>query len=611
MWLRNVLFLGLVGGGVFALGSNLMPPRQPNTVTHFDASAYQAPEFRAAVEGVDAAFRQQWAEQGLRTAPVASDLAIARRLALGLMGTVPSLEEVRQLERLPADERLPWWLEHVLQDRRFADYFAERFARACVGTEDGPFIFYRRRRFVGWLGDQFAQNRPYDQLVRDLITAEGLWTDRPATNFVSVTVQPDNKNQPDPVRLAGRVTRAFLGLRLDCAQCHNHPFAEWKQSDFQGVAAFFGQTHLGFTGIHDGPRRGGEVSEERFGKFAPAAHDSDEYQVEDRKTGQKKDVAPRVPFAPELLPDDSSRRRQLACWITDPKNPYFARAAVNRVWALMTGRPLVEPVDNLESGAPVPPALQLLADDFTAHDFDLHRLIRVIASTTVYRLDSAAEHEITEAEDAAWAAFPMTRLRPEQVVGSVLQASSVTTIDSESHILFRLARLGQQAEFVKRYGDNGDDEFDGRGGTIPQRLLMMNGTLTHEKTKEGPFNAATQIGWMAPDDARAVEVAYLAVLTRRPTPEEAAHFEPFLADAQLKRSERLEDLFWALLNSTEFSVISLHSTFDRGILPASRTFGPCRESTPCQPPIPISDSAPPNSPKATASAARRRPATAG
>ncbi len=99
-------------------------------------------------------------------------------------------------------------------------------------------ILYRRRRFVAWLADQLAQNRPYDQLVRELIASEGLWTNKPATNFLSVTVQTDSKNQPDPVRLAGRVTRAFLGLRLDCAQCHNHPYAEWKQSDFQGFVRF-------------------------------------------------------------------------------------------------------------------------------------------------------------------------------------------------------------------------------------------------------------------------------------------------------------------------------------------------------------------------------------
>jgi hypothetical protein len=532
MWRRNLFFLGLIVGGVFALGAGLMPPRQPKPLTRFDASAYRERDFVAVVKRVDASFRHAWTEQQLQPASVAADLTIARRLALGLIGSIPSLEEIRQFEYLPEDQRLPWWIDHLLQDRRFADNFAERFARAYVGTEEGPFIFYRRRRFVDWLAEQFAKNRPYDQMVRDLIAAQGLWTDRPATNFVCVTVQPDNKNQPDPVRLAGRVTRAFLGLRLDCAQCHNHPYAEWKQADFQGLSAFFGQTHLGFTGIYDGPG---------------------EYEAKDRKTQELQVIAPRVPFADELLPEQGSRRWQLACWVTHAKNPYFARAAVNRVWALLLGRLLVEPVDNLESDTSAPPTLDLLADDFAAHGFDLRRLIRVIASTEVFRLDSAAEHDVGEMEEKAWAVFPLSRLRSDQMVGGVLQASSVATLNADAHILWRFARSGQRNDFVKRYGDTGEDEFDGHGGTIPQRLLLMNGQLLRDKIKDAPFNASRQIGWMALDDARAVEAAYLSVLTRRSTPEEADYFQRFLAESELSRAQRFEDLFWTLINSTEFS----------------------------------------------------------
>jgi len=264
-------------------------------------------------------------------------------------------------------------------------------------------------------------------------------------------------------------------------------------------------------------------------------------------------IAPCVPFAPELLPEDGRRRHRLACWITDAKNPYFARAAVNRVWALMLGKPLIEPVDNLESDTPAPPALDLLADDFVAHAFDLRRLIRVIACTEVFRLDSATEHEVGETEEKAWAVFPLTRLRPDQVVGGVLQAGSVATLNAESHILFRLIRYGQRNDFVQRYGDTGEDEFDGHGGTIPQRLLLMNGSLLHEKIASSPFNGATRIGWMATDDARAVEAAYLSVLSRRPTPEESEHFQRFLAESALSRAERFEDMFWVFLNSTEFS----------------------------------------------------------
>jgi hypothetical protein len=531
-WHKNLLFIGLVVGGGVALVANLMPPREVKAITSYDAGAYIHPDFRDTVDRVNTAFSRQWSSEGLKPALPASDLLIARRLALGLMGAVPSLEEIRQIESLPPAERMPWWLDHILQDRRFADYFAERLARAYVGIEDGPFIFFRRRRFVNWLEESLVKNRPYDEIVRDLIDDNGLWTDKPATNFVSVTCQNDKGNQPDPVRLAGRVTRAFLGLRIDCAQCHNHPFANWKQTDFEGLSAFFGQTHVGLKGIHDAPG---------------------EYQVEDRKTQEKKTVAPHVPFNPELLPENGTRRQQLATWVTHRNNPYFARATVNRVWALVFGRPLVEPVDNLESEGPIPAALQILADDFIAHKFDLRHLIRAIASTEVFRIDSATEHDVTETHERAWAVFPLTRLRPEQVAGGVIQAASVSTIDTKSNIFVRLARFGQQNEFVTRYGDNGEDEFEGRGGTIPQRLLLMNGKMVREKIKNDPSNASTRISMMAPDDARAIEVAYLTVLTRRPTPAEAEHFAVALADQKISRAQRLEDLFWALVNSTEFS----------------------------------------------------------
>jgi len=537
LWAKNLLFCSVVLGGAVALGVNLMPPPGPQGAARHNAQVYQEPGFRQTVQRVDATFQQRWADDGLKVAEPASDLQIARRISLGLMGTVPSLEEIRQFESLPPEERLPWWIEHILQDGRYHDYFAERLARSYVGTEDGPFLLYRRRRFTTWLANEVAQNRPYDGTVRELIAGRGIWTDNPATNFVSVTSQPEMDNKPDPVRLAGRVTRAFLGLRIDCAQCHNHPFASWKQDDFESLSAFFGQTHLGFAGIQDGPG---------------------EYQVDDKKREVMRTVAPKVPFSEELMPKDGTRREQLAKWVTHPKNPYFARATVNRVWAFLTGQPLQSPIDNLEpegasGGDALHPAIDILAADFAAHGYDLRRLIRIIASTQVFQLDSASEHEVTDAEEKAWAIFPLTRLRPEQVAGGLLQASSIRTIDADTHILWRTIRASNQNDFVKRYGDSGEDEFDGRGGTIPQRLLLMNGELIRDKIKESPFNASSRIAIQAPNETKTLEVAYLGVLTRRPTPAERTHFEQFLADKSLPKSQRMEDLFWSLLNSTEFS----------------------------------------------------------
>src|SRR2546421_154846 len=136
MWKRNLLFLGLIGGGIVTLGANLIPPREHKQIASYATDTYRDSGFHAAVDRVNTSFRVEWADQGLRAAPPAPDLAVARRLALGLMGTIPSVEEIRQFERLPAHQRQAWWLDHILEDRRFADYFAERYARTFVGTED-------------------------------------------------------------------------------------------------------------------------------------------------------------------------------------------------------------------------------------------------------------------------------------------------------------------------------------------------------------------------------------------------------------------------------------------------------------------------------------------
>jgi hypothetical protein len=539
MGIRDLLFVGLILGGAAAVGASLYPPRIGPRDEPRPARSPVDPDLRATVARVDEAFRKQWAEEGLTPATRAPDLAVFRRLAVALTGSIPSLEEHRLLESMPERERSARYVEMLLSDRRFGDYFAERLARAYVGTEGGPFLVYRRRRFVSWLSDQIMGNQPYDAIVRALIASDGLWTDRPATNFLTVTYDPDKK-VIDAERLAGRVARSFLAARIDCAQCHDHPFAAWKQRDFQGLAAFFGQAESGLTGIHD---------------EAKAA-----YRPTDRKTGKPHEVEPHVPFLSEFLPPGGhgNRRERLARWVTDAKNPSLSRATVNRVWALMFGRPLVEPVDDVVTLESLPTPLTILADDFIHHGFDLRRLVRAIAATEVFHLDSAtdsiASTEGIDPAEKAWALFPLTRLRPEQVVGSLLQAATLSTIDGESPIIVRLAKSIGQSAFINRFGDSGEDEFDARGGTIPQRLLMMNGDLVRDKTKPDLFNAASRVGYFAPTDRRAVEIAYLAVLTRKPTAEESRHFEAKLAGTRGdERGARMSDLYWTLVNSTEFS----------------------------------------------------------
>jgi len=535
MWKRHLLLVAVGLAGLAGITGQLLIPRRITDPRDFQPRRYRQPEFQQALARVNQQFARDWKEAGLEPAGMADGLTVARRLSLGLTGSIASLEEIRALEARPAELRIAWWLDRLLEDRRYADYMAERLARAYVGTENGPFLVYRRRRFVSWLSDQLHHNRPYDQMVRSLISDDGLWTDTPAVNFLTVTSRADAGNQPDPVRLAARTARAFLGVRLDCVECHDDNLGgDWRQVDFHQLAAYYGQARFSLLGIRD---RGGEYACTYLGESEP--------QV----------VPPQVPFASELAPAQGPRRRQLARWVTHPENAAFARAIVNRVWALLLGRPLVEPIDNLPLEGPFPPGLEELAEDFTTHGYDLRRLIRLIAMSDVMQLDSRAAHEVTVAHERHWCVYPLTRLRPEQVAGSLLQSAWLSTVDAHAHILVRLARSAQQDEFVRRYGDTGEDEFAAHGGTIPQRLLLMNGNLVKERTRDNLLaNAATRIAVLAPDDRQAVEAAYLAVLTRRPSRAEAAQFSMRLQNSRgPARIAALEDIYWTLLNSTEFS----------------------------------------------------------
>ncbi|HEY2249811.1 MAG TPA: DUF1553 domain-containing protein, partial [Planctomycetaceae bacterium] len=285
------------------------------------------------------------------------------------------------------------------------------------------------------------------------------------------------------------------------------------------------------------------------------------------KTLEKRVVPVSVPFHPEWLPEAGTRRERLAAWITNPANRRFERSIANRVWGLLFGRAYLEPVDDMaDPVSDKQDLLDLVGEDFRLHNYDLRRLIQVMVASKPFHLASEfelpadsqrtpeAELAALKAAEQAWAVFPLIRLRPEQVIGSIFQSSSIQTADQNSHLLFRTLRLLQGGQFVNEYGDLGDNELLDRGGTIPQRLIMMNGELAAGPTKANPVNAVGRIALFASTDEKCIETAYLCCLTRRPTAEENA---AFVADLTGKtgseRRDVVEDLIWILFNSTEFS----------------------------------------------------------
>jgi hypothetical protein len=352
------------------------------------------------------------------------------------------------------------------------------------------------------------------------------------------------EGQPDPIRLAGRTTRAFLGMRIDCLQCHDDflgtmelgPASDPRdgtQQDFHQLAAFFSDT--------------------RFNILQGIREEDHPYEYQYLYEDETTIVTPAVPFATELLPEHGSRTERLAAWVTDPRNRQTARALSNRVWALLFGQPLHDPVDDIPLRGPLPPGLDRLADATIDLQWDLRQLIRVVSQTRVFQQDSRADFEITSAHEQSWAVFPLVRLRPEQVARSVIQASRLTTIDDAAAFALQLLAFGSENDFVTRYGDTGEDEFDQENITITQRLLMMNGDMVRERTGENPvLNASSHINMFSPDDAATVDAVYLAVLNRYATPQARRKFAQRMRESA-SRQQAIEDLYWVLLNSSELA----------------------------------------------------------
>jgi hypothetical protein len=513
------------------------------------------------VSSVNQQLRSHWSREGLEPAELADDLTVYRRLSLALHGTIPSLEEVTAFKADTSTDRIERWLLRMLDDPRFPTYFADRLERVLTGVDPGQFIIFRRDRLRDWLSDQLTMDRPWHEMASDLIAAEGLWTSHAASNFITAAFV-DGEGL-DENELAGRTVRAFLGQRIDCAQCHDHPFDSWKQQDFEGLAAFYGQARVTPGGVIDRPLEQGEPTV---------------YKVIDPGEEEGRLVEPQVPFNVEWSDREGSRRQQLAAWVVHPDNRRFERAISNRIWGLMFGRAWYDPVDDLaHPDEDVDDLLDVIGREFRRHNGSLKFLIRTIALSDAFRLRSDvswADDDLYSQMSQEWAVFPLVRLRPEQMIGSMYQAGRIRTTDQASHLFVRFGKFTNENDFLKEYGDATDDELLQQSGTIPQALLRMNGKFTRGLTETGAFSAAGQIMRYSGDKEAVVENCFLACLTRLPSTEESEFFVQQLqvaeranenaaespdnsfdasAEDERSRNEVVRDLYWVLFNSPDFS----------------------------------------------------------
>ncbi len=508
---------------------------RPSTMSYPEAKTAAGQDVVLTADSVDTLLRSRWDAESIRSAQRAEDLQVFRRLTLALVGTVPSLEEIRQFEDEPSADRLQRWTTRLIADSRFIEYFAARLADVYVDPAAENLKPHQRERFVHWLGSAIQRGDSYGDIVRQLIADRGVYADHPAATFVAVELSLGDQAAE---RLAARTARSFLGQRIDCAQCHDHPFAQWTQPQFEALAAYYGQVQF----------RSARVQDTRPRPFV----------ITDERRQQERTVAPDVPFDSQWASDNRHLRTELAAWLTHAQNRRFRRAIANRVWGLMFGRPYVSPVDDL----PDPPLpqdsdlLDRLADDLLDHDDDLRRLIHVIVATLPFHLasthDGLDNESFAEHLEDSWAVFPLDELGSQQMVRSMQQAASVATLRAESSNPYSsIRRYERQDRFVQDYGVAGDSE-SGQASTIPHTVQRLSGNYTRGFSRASLLTAPGRIAAISADPASCLENCYLACLTRRPTPDEQAHFLPQFEGQLKRRVTAVEDTYWTMFNSAEF-----------------------------------------------------------
>lgn len=453
-------------------------------------------------------------------APRASDAALVRRLYLDLIGTLPEPDEVSAYLGDNRADKYARLVERLFQRPEFVDYWSYQWGD-LLRIESGRLQPQGVAAFHQWVRKQVAGNTPLDRMAREMLLAVGDGHASGPVNFSRVPA--------DAQAQAEYVSQTLLGVRLQCANCHNHPLDRWTQDDYHGLAAVFAKLGRGQT---ISVKAGGEVIHPRTSQAAKA----------------------RLPGGP-WLDGKADPRTALADWITARDNPFFARAAVNRLWKALMGRGLVEPVDDHRATNPAthPELLSQLASDFSANGFDMRRTIKQIVLSEAYRR-SAVVTPGQYADDRFYSRYLTRPLPPVVLLDAVARVTGVPDVVGERAIALGDARVASEAlDLLGRCNRTDCATGGNRAGSLPLVLHKINGGWLNDKIAH-PRGRLRQLLAAGKDHAAIVAELYRLALGREPSAVEAEHWAKRIG--ALPASERgaaLEDFAWALLNATEFT----------------------------------------------------------
>jgi hypothetical protein len=469
----------------------------------------------------------------IRPSDLCDDATFVRRATLDITGTLPTTEGLKQFLADESPAKRGHLVESLLNRPEFADLWVMKFAELLqIRSRQDQFSQKAALAYFDWLRDKMLANVPIDAIVRELLTANGSTLANPPANYYQVTT--------DTLKVAENTAQAFMGMRIQCAQCHNHPFDRWTMNDYYSFANFFPQVG----------RKQGE--------------DPREYIVYDRGEGDVKHLVTGKPLPPKFLGAEQpeikkgeSRRELLAKWLASPENPWFAKNLANLVWAHFLGRGIVDPVDDVRISNPAsnPELLDALGAKFTGHGYDFKKLVRDICTSRTYQLSTRA-NETNAGDDRNFARASVRRLRAEVLLDCINQ---VTETKNKFAGLPRGARAVQIPDgnttgyFLTTFGRATRETVCScevkMEPNLSQALHLLNGTTAEGKIKEGGLVKSLLKAGKPREEI--LDELYLRALGRKPGDTERAKLTSFFGEPKTDE-QVLNDLFWALLNAKEF-----------------------------------------------------------
>lgn len=513
-------------------------------------------EDRPLHEIIDAEITAGWAKAKVTAAPLASDAEFLRRVSLDLVGVIPTYDETVAFLADSSPDKHQKLIDRLLDDPRYAQHQADLWDLILFGRNPPGYETDKRDGVQRWLREQFAQNRPYDVWVRELLKAEGNSAEQgPPLYYVQYRNQPEDLNEV--------VTQTFLGVQMQCARCHDHPYEAWTQLDFYGMAAFFARLQVVETGKLDGLTKF-MIGEKGTGDVLFTG------PAKNQQPGKKGDpVKPKFLLGDALaepeLPKDFkdpkfennkpppapqfSRKDQFAEWVTAESNPFFAKAIANRVWAQHFGRGIVHPVDNMSpSNEPSHPALlEALTKWLVEHKFDLKAYIRELVSSRSYQLSS----HLAPGDENMPTMFQQARSRPlsaEELAESwrVATGYDLATKPKANEKKPSRFRPLESSYMLRFFGqpNNGVGEFQ---GGLAEHLYLNNGPMGN-LIASGEGSLFTTLAKGDQPWPQRIDRLFLQTLNRPPSSDEREKLAALIGGDE----DRLRDAIWALLTCSEF-----------------------------------------------------------